>query len=508
MRSVRDFIKDGLMLTVTALILRTAGVYFSARLSIMAGEAVMGLYTQIMSVYAFAVTAASAGINLASTRIISECYGSRSYEKLDSALRSCIKYCFKAGLIVAALMFFSAPFTGNILLRDARTVPSLRALAFALPFISVSNAFHGYFSGIRRIPPSAATSLFEQFIRIFATILALTFCKTADVQTLCLVLVICNASSEALSCFILSAFYMHYRKKFPCGNHDISKIKKRFLGITIPIAVSALIRSALTTSEHILIPIGLRAYGLDSEKALAEYGIVSGMVLPILLYPMALLTSFASITIAELSARVSAGDSKSSIRVTVEKGLTFAVIYGIGAAAVIGCFSDSLALAVYRNREAGEFLRILAPLIFFMYLDHISDGMLKGLDKQNYVMKVNIIDAALSVVFAAVLIPKFGIYGFVASLYVCEFFNCLCSFGRLFVLVRPRLSILLTFFIPIASALIAVHLSCYISNLRVYSTVSLIMLAMGVYIILLKITGALRIFEKKPVITAERSPSV
>ena len=90
------------------------------------------------------------------------------------------------------------------------------------------------------------------------------------------------------------------------------------------------------------------------------------MVLPVLLWPMALLTSFASITIAELSARVSAGDSKSSIRVTVEKGLTFAVIYGIGAAAVIGCFSDSLALAVYRNREAGEFLRILAPLIFVM----------------------------------------------------------------------------------------------------------------------------------------------
>lgn len=496
MRTVRDFIKDGLMLTVTALILRTAGVYFSAKLSIIAGEAVMGLYTQIMSVYAFAVTASSAGINLAATRIISECYGSKSYEKLDCALRSCIKYCLKAGLIVAALMFLTAPFTGSVLLRDARTVPSLRALAFALPFISVSNAFHGYFSGTRRIPPSAATSLFEQFIRISSTILVLTIFKTSDVQTLCFVLVVCNASSEALSCFTLSAFYLHYRKKFPCGKYDISKIRKRFLGITVPIAVSALIRSALTTSEHILIPIGLRAYGLNSEKALAEYGIVSGMVLPILLYPMALLTSFASITIAELSARVSAGDSKSNIRLTVEKGITFAIIYGIGAAAVIGCFSDSLALAIYKSREAGEFIRLLAPLIFFMYLDHISDGMLKGLDKQNYVMKVNIIDAALSVLFAAVLIPRYGIYGFVALLYICEFFNCICSFGRIFLLVRPRLSILLTFFIPVASALIAVHFSSYVSNLSIYSTVSLILLATAVYILLLKITGALNIFGK------------
>ena len=289
MRSTKDFIKDGVMLTVTSLILRTAGVFFSARLSITAGNAVMGLYTQIMTVYAFAITASSAGINLGTMRIISECYGNGSHDRFASAMRTCVSYCLKAGLLVASILFFSASFLGNVILGDTRTVISLKALSLALPFIALSNALHGYFNGVKQISKSAFTSLFEQFVRIFATIIALDVFKDAKTEILCLVLVICNAASEALSCFLLTIFYFRSKKCFPKQIRNASYLNKRFIGITVPIAISSLIRSALTTTEHILIPIGLRSNGLDTDSALAEYGIVSGMVLPILLYPMALL---------------------------------------------------------------------------------------------------------------------------------------------------------------------------------------------------------------------------
>ncbi|MBR2474437.1 MAG: polysaccharide biosynthesis C-terminal domain-containing protein [Clostridia bacterium] len=500
MRSTKAFIKDGIMLTVTALILRSAGVFFSARLSLTAGNAVMGLYTQIMTVYAFAVTAASAGINLGAMRIISECCGSGNTDKLSSAMRSCVSYCLKAGILVGAIMFLSAPFLGGVVLGDSRTVVSLRALSVALPFIALSNAFHGYFNGIKHISKSAFTSLFEQFVRIISTIIALNVFISADTETLCLILVICNAASEALSFLLLSVFYLVSKKGLPTQKRSTAFLRKRFLGITVPIAISSLIRSALTTTEHILIPIGLRASGLDYEGSLAEYGIVSGMVMPILLYPMALLTSFASVTIAELSARASAGENVDSIRKTVTKGLSFALIYGIGCSAIIGCFSTQLGYAIYKSAEAGKFIKILSPLIFFMYLDHISDGMLKGLDKQNYVMKVNILDAALSVLFAIILIPRFGIYGFIASLYLCECLNCFFSFGRIFLLICPKLKIFVSFIMPTACAFVAVHL---VNTLAVCGAplLPIILLALAVYVVLLKITGALNVFTSQPPLT-------
>lgn len=493
MRSTKDFIKDGMMLTLTSLILRTAGVFFSARLSIIAGNSVMGLYTQIMTVYSFAITASAAGINLGAMRIISECYGSGEHDKFSSAMRSCVIYCLKSGLSVAAIMFFGASFLGNTVLRDARTVISLKALSVALPFIALSNALHGYFNGIKQISKSAFTSLFEQFVRIASTLIVLDIFKSERAEILCLVLVICNASSEALSCFLLSAFYFSSKKCFPKQSKVASYLNKRFIGITVPIAISSLIRSALTTTEHILIPIGLRSSGLDTDSALAEYGIVSGMVLPILLYPMALLSSFASITIAELSARVSAGDSKEAIRKTVTKGLSFALIYGIGCSSIIGCFSKQLGYAIYRSAEAGVFIRIMAPLIFFMYLDHISDGMLKGLDKQNYVMKVNIFDAALSVLFAIILIPRFGIYGFIASLYICECLNCFFSFGRIFIMISPKINIFIGIIIPTAASLLSAHLGNQLSTNGI-PFVPLMIAAVMIYVLLLKITGSLKVF--------------
>jgi len=307
------------MLTVTMLILRTAGVFFSARLAVLAGASVMGLYTQIMSVYSFAVTAAAAGVNLGALKITSESFGGARLSDIRSGVRESVSYCLKAGITVSLVFYIGAPFLGGRMLCDNRTVSSLRALAIALPFISVSNAFHGYFHGVKRIYKSAAVNLFEQFFRIGMTLYALNAIDVTNTEAVCLALVICNASSEAASCLLLFILYTFDAKRFTFSHGNSNRLKKRFISITLPVAISSLVRSGLTTAEHVLIPIGLRAYGADSDTALAKYGTVSGMALPILLYPMALLSAFASLSIAELSARVSAGEDKKNINTPYQK---------------------------------------------------------------------------------------------------------------------------------------------------------------------------------------------
>lgn len=507
MRSTREFLKDGITLTLTAILLRTAGVYFSAKLSVVAGNAVMGLYTQIMTVYAFAVTAASAGINLGSTRVVSECYGSGEHGAIQNAVNVSLRYCLTTGLSVGALSFLSSPLIGAKIIGDARAVSSVRALSLALPFIAVSNALHGYFNGVKEIPKSAFTSLFEQFSRIGATLLALNALKNADTETLCVTLVTCNALSEVLSCLILAIFYKRSIKRFKAEHFKNPALKARFKGITLPIAASSLIRSMLTTVEHLLIPIGLREYGATNEGSFAKYGIMSGMVLPVLLYPMALLSSFASVTISELSARKSSGEGKKEIALTVTKGTTFALYYGIGCATLICCFSERLGNVIYKSTEAGELIRLCSVLIIFMYLDHISDGMLKGLDKQRYVMKVNIFDASLSVIFALILIPRFGINGFIASLYVCEIMNCFFSFGKLYVMLHPDIKVMNSFIIPLACAMIASHSLAYIDTEE--GLILPLLFGTVIYILLLKVCGSLDVFKRDTIATHKLSiPSV
>lgn len=467
-----SFIKDGILLTFATLALRSAGIYFSSRLSVIAGTAVLGLYTQIMSVYAFAATAATAGVNLGALRVTAENYGRGDIDYIRTGMREAIKYCLKIGLFTCLLLALNSRLFGTALLRDARTVSSLRTLAFALPFISVANAFHGYFNGIKRIYKSIAVSFCEQGVRIFLTLYTLTRLNGASTEMMCLTLVACNVASEIVACLLLSVLYVFDSRHYPIVTENKKQLKKRFTGITVPIAISALIRSGLTSAEHILIPIGLRANGESGDGAMSKYGIVSGMVMPILLFPMALLSSFASITVTNLSSRISASEAKHSISKTVSKGISLSLKYAIGVATIIHYFAPILADSIYSSSEAGIYLRIMAPLVFLMYLDHISDGMLKGLDKQNYVMKVNIIDASLSVIFAIILIPRFGIYGFIASVYLCEFLNCLCSFGMLIRTLPLRFSITENILLPIFTASASVYLSTLIFSKEILAVIA------------------------------------
>ena len=46
-------------------------------------------------------------------------------------------------------------------------------------------------------------------------------------------------------------------------------------------------------------------------------------------------------------------------------------------------------------------------------------------------MRINVTDSAVSLFFAFVLVPCFGISGYVASVYICEMLNFILSFSRL-----------------------------------------------------------------------------
>ena len=91
---------------------------------------------------------------------------------------------------------------------------------------------------------------------------------------------------------------------------DEKKVRKNLLGIALPVAFSTYVRSGLLTLEHTLIPIGLRKSGASKERSLAAYGTLNSMVFPVILFPSALISSFAGMTIPELSDCLAKGHRK------------------------------------------------------------------------------------------------------------------------------------------------------------------------------------------------------
>ena len=86
-------------------------------------------------------------------------------------------------------------------------------------------------------------------------------------------------------------------------------------------------------------------------------------------------------------------------------------------------FANELSLMIYQSIEAGKWIRILSPLIFFIYIDNIIDNMLKGINEQVSVMICNIIDLLVTISIIFFIVPMMGMYGYILSIFVSELLN-------------------------------------------------------------------------------------
>ena len=427
---------NAMLLTVASLFMRTVGVTFQVVVSGRVGAEAMGLFSILSGVYGFALTLATSGIHLGVTRMTVEAMESGNRARVGGILRRATAYALFFGTLSSGLLFSLAKSIGLYWLKDARTISSLRLLAITLPLIALSSAWGGYFSAMRRVWKNATVQVFEQAIKIGVTMYLLSFYFAQDVESACRILVLGGAVAEVFSFFLDWLLYQidkrkHLGKTFLHQSGD----GKRLLSITLPIAATTYIRSGLVTLQHILIPEGLRQSGASHAAALVAYGSIQSMALPVILYPAALMYSFSGLLVPEL-AEAEVHDRRRHIHYMISRVWSLSLLFSLGVAGVLICFSGEIGAALYPNSDAGYYIRILAPLIPIMYLDTATDAMMKGLGEQLHSMKINFADAALSLLLVVLLVPRFGIGGYIVTIYVSELFNTVCSITHLLMISK------------------------------------------------------------------------
>ena len=432
----KEIFWNAMLLTVASLFMRTVGVTFQVVVSGRVGAEAMGLFSILSGVYGFALTLATSGIHLGVTRMTVEAMESGNRARVGGILRRATAYALFFGTLSSVLLFSLAKPIGLYWLKDARTISSLRLLAITLPLIALSSAWGGYFSAMRRVWKNATVQVFEQAIKIGVTMYLLSFYFAQDVESACRILVLGSAVAEVFSFFLDWLLYQidkrkHLGKTFLHRSGD----GKKLLSITLPIAATTYIRSGLVTLQHILIPEGLRQSGASHAAALVAYGSIQSMALPVILYPAALMYSFSGLLVPEL-AEAEVHDRRRHIHYMISRVWSLSLLFSLGVAGVLICFSGEIGAALYPNSDAGYYIRILAPLIPIMYLDTATDAMMKGLGEQLQSMKINIADAAISLLLVVLLVPRFGIGGYIVTIYASELFNTVCSITHLLMISK------------------------------------------------------------------------
>lgn len=460
------FIKNALILTVTSLILRFAGIIFKVWMGAIVGSEGIGLYSLIFSVHILASTFAASGISTAVTRLVAEELSLGSKKGTLKILKKSIILTLIVAALSMLILYFGADFIAKSLLTDARAAISLKILPLSLPFMGITSCLRGYFIASRRATPNAVSQIFEQAIRIILVVTLLKKFINKGLSFCCAAVVIGDVAAESLSCLLLYLIFLNSKKKLNilCGrNRPPYPIFKKITSIALPITSGRYLNTALRTIENILVPKNLAKYALSGNSALSQFGMIKGMALPILFFPSAILNSVSTLLIPEMS-EAAAKNQTLVVKSATKRILKLTSLLSFIFAAIFFVSGDKIGILIYKSEDIGFLLRALSPIVPLMYLDSVSDGMLKGLDQQVFSFRTAIGDSLIRIILILIILPRFGLLGFIGIMYFSNFLTCLLNVGRLTKITKCGFKPVIEIFLPLLCAFTVTLFSNFILN--------------------------------------------
>ncbi len=466
------FIKNAVILTVTGTVLRFLGIIFKVWLAGSVGSEGIGLYHIVFSLYTLAATFASSGITVAVTRLCTDEQAVGSKQGLHLIIRKASVTALLIALLSFIILVFGADFISSKLLSDSRASLSVCIFAFSLPFMAVSSVVKGYFAARRKVWANSAAILLEQLVRIIFCIILVKKLSVYGVGGSVAGVMAGDTLAEIVSCLFIFLLYNKDIKRVT-GMGESSNFSRysQLLRIAVPITAGRYAVSLLRTAENIVVPKALTKAGGDYSASLSLFGALKGMALPILFFPSSLLNAFSSLLIPEMSEAL-VKKRPAIIKNSVSKTLKITWLIGVIFACIFFFCGKKIGAFIYSDSDSGFLIHILAPLVPLMYLDSISDGILKGLDKQLFTFRTAVIDSALRVLLILLFVPRYSINGFIVIMFASNIFTSFLNVGKLLTVtgVKPRL--FTTVLLPILSAAGITMLFCslfsFIQNALAY----------------------------------------
>ncbi len=429
MNRMKRLVFNTALLTSVSLLIRVIGMGLQVYLVSKIGSAGIGLFTLVLSVGSLAATFAISGIRFTSTRLISEELGVGNSGSVSATVTRCCTYATIFGTAGTVILLLTAERIGFLWIGDARTVLSLEIFSFSLPFISTSAVLGGYFTSTGRVHKSAGVQFVEEVLRVVFTVWFMQYAPDGDLELGCAAVILASVVSNIISFVLLLIVYKKDRQMYKSGITG-EKLTRRMLFIAMPLALSAYARVSLTTLQQLLVPRGLMSSGASADKAMSDYGTIQGMAVPVVAFPACFLLALNELLVPELTEAQVVGNNKLISKLTSNL-LEQCLVFSVGVTAILFTFSHELGMGIYNSAEAGEYIKILSLLVPLIYMDLITDGCLKGLGEMLYSMCINVVDSVISVALVIILLPKYGIMGFIVVIFITEFINFALSMQRL-----------------------------------------------------------------------------
>lgn len=405
------FVKSTLILLVGGGITKILGLIIKMVMGRMVGTEVLGLYMLILPTFSLFIGLSQFGLPIALSKMVAE--DKKNNKRLFFSI---IPVSLFINVLLIVTIWIFAPLLSIKLLHNPNSYYAILAIGLVIPFTSISSICRSYFFGKEKMIPHVISNVVEDLARLIVMFLGIPFFINKGSSYLVTFLILINIVSEVASILVL---FLFLPKKFSITKTDLKPSRsyiRESLSIGIPNTTGRLVGSIGYFLEPIILTGVLVNMGYSSSYITREYGILSGYVMPILLLP-----SFFTMAISNALLPIVSKDYSNKKYDNVKNKIILACLISL----IIGGFFTGITLlipelllrTIYHTSQGVNYMRFLAPVCFFQYLQAPLSFSLEAMGKSHDVMFASILGMSIRTILLICLsMLKIGIWGVIIAI--------------------------------------------------------------------------------------------
>ena len=399
---MRSLLKSVAIVTVFAVFERLLGFVYRVYLSRNLGAEGLAVYQIALSVIGVLVTLTASGIPITVSRLmLKERAQKNRLGESDVISAGIVTSLFISIPAVLAIYIFHDKVSAFF--ADERCFPVLAVMLPGVILTGVYAVLRGYFWGNRFYLVYAIIEFVEELIMVATGIIIIGKCSDVFI----------GAKNAGIAVFVsyVASFCIStlvFVLKSGRLTNPIRKLKPLIISSS-PITAMRTLTSVIGSLVAVILPSRLMFYGLDRAQALAAYGEMSGMALPLLFMPSTFIGSIALVISPEISDSFYSGNRKKLVA-AAKRAIDFSItISAVVIPFFIGC-GKNIGEFIYSNANAGKYLTFSAAIMLPMSVAMISNSILNSVNKEKFTLICYVVSSAfmfLSILF----LPKYiGVY--------------------------------------------------------------------------------------------------
>ncbi len=389
---MKAFFKAVIITTFLGVVTRILGFLLKIYISRKIGAEALGYYQISLSAFFLLCSLVTSGLPLVISRKIAR-NNSCENKVVGAGLAVCLAI---TTIVILTIVFFPSLFSS--IWGQSQSLNCLYFLLPAVLFTAVYVPFRGAFWGKKQFFTLGFIELLEQVIRFVCCIVvfSLVINLSGDIKASLTYTIACSLSSV----IAILIYFKQGGKLYLSPTNMISLVKE-----STPIALVRIGTSMVSMLISVIFPAMLAKSGMNLTTAVSEFGVVMGMVFPLLTIPGTIIGSISVALLPELSST----DTK-SVKKQTNQSISYSIIISLLLFPIFFILGDDIGLWLFGNELAGHLLSIGSFLLLPLGVSQITSAILNALNKERIGLLINIVCSIL-LILSVIFLPKyFGIY--------------------------------------------------------------------------------------------------